>query len=315
MPPRVSRSRPVRVPGLRRPRHPLPLPLLSRAALFLVAGAALAAAGCTPVGMAVGAGATAGIAAFQERPVGQALDDAEIKLGLNDRLMRAEGLYPRVSTTVMEGRVMLTGVVEDDADRAEAERIAWTVPGVREVINEIEVAEASPLATLAGDEWIAAKLRARLLSDFEVADINYAIDVVNGSVYVLGIGQNTAEIERVAAHARDTAGVRRVAMHAVTVDDPRRVAARPAGVPAPVPFEERRAGARQGQVTAENQPRPDLLTGRPPRRAAGDDIADAGDDIAAYENTPAIETASVPPARPAGPRSLAPAGNGLPSAR
>ena len=259
-------------------------------------GASLAAAACTPIGMAVGAGATAGVAAFQERPVGEAMSDAEIKLGLNDRLLRSEGLFSRISTRVMEGRVMLTGAVSEERDRDEAGRIAWTVPGVREVINEVEIADRSTLEALPGDEWIATKLRARLLTDFEISDINYSIDVVNGSIYILGLGRNPMEIDRVAAHARDISGVRRVVMHAIPIDDSRRLAVRPAGVPDPVPFERRAAGPRQGHMLAENQPREDLITGQLPLRA----------DISAYEDRPAIETASVDQGRASGPRSLAP---------
>lgn len=255
--------------------------------LALASCAALTMGACTPVGMAVGAGATAGIAAFQERPVGEALNDTEIKLGLTDRLLKSDdGLFSRVSTKVMEGRVMMTGLVERDDDRGEAARIAWTVPGVREVINEIEVSESSSLSTLPSDEWIDTKLSARLLTDFSISDINYATDVTNGSVYVLGIGQDEAEIDRVASHARDISGVRRVVMHAITVNDPRRMAARPAGAGEPVPFERQPSGERQGHVLAENQESEDLITGQPPLRT----------DMSAYDNAVAIETASTTPA-------------------
>ena len=288
--------------------------------ILTAATAALAMAACSPIGMAVGAGATAGIAAFQERPIGEALDDTEIKLGLTDRLLKSENsLFSDVSSSVMEGRVMLTGLVEDNEDRAEAGRIAWTVPGVREVINEIEVADRSTFEALPSDGWISTKLTARLLTDFSISDINYETDVTNGSVYVLGIGRDAAEIDRVAAHARDINGVRRVVMHAITVDDPRRMAdARPAGAPAVRPFERQPSGERQGHVLAENAETPDLLTGQPPLRT----------DLSDYEDVAAIETASTQPvyysqpvreagdasyAQPAyqqsastGPRSLAP---------
>ncbi|WP_422026267.1 BON domain-containing protein [Pyruvatibacter mobilis] len=295
--------------------------LKSSSLLALAAAGSLALAACTPVGMAVGAGATAGIAAFQERPVGEALTDTEIKLGLTDRLLKSDdGLYSKVSSKVMEGRVMMTGLVQRDEERAAATRIAWTVPGVREVINEIEISETSSLETLPSDEWIDAKLSARLLTDFSISDINYATDVTNGSVYVLGIGQDEGEIDRVAAHARDISGVRRVVMHAITVNDPRRMAERPAGVPAEQPFERQPAGERQGHVLAEAQEREDILTGQPPLRT----------DMSAYDDAVAIETASTTPAyqpayepayQPApaydtgagGPRSLSPGASAIES--
>jgi|GEM_PF-190958 len=288
-------------------------------ALVGALGAAFMAAACSPIGMAVGAGATAGVAAFQERPMGEALDDAEIKLGLTDRLLKSDnGLFTDVSSKVMEGRVMLTGLVQHPEDRAEASQIAWSVPGVREVLNEIEVADRSTLEALPADQWIDTKLTARLLTDFSISDINYTTDVVNGSVYILGIGEDEAEIDRVAAHARDINGVKRVVMHAITVDDPRRMADfRPAGAPAR-PFERQPSGERQGHVLAENAETEDLLTGQPPLRT----------DMSQYDEALAIETASTDPdyysqpARtyrtapssqpqyttpdPSGPRSLAP---------
>lgn len=297
------------------------LPLLACAAV------ALAMAACSPIGMAVGAGATAGIAAFQERPIGEALDDTEIKLGLTDRLLKSENrLFGDVSSKVMEGRVMLTGLVEDSEDRAEAGRIAWTIPGVREVINEIEIAERSTFEALPADGWIDTKLTARLLTDFSISDINYETDVTNGSVYILGIGRDAAEIDRVAAHARDIDGVKRVVMHAITVDDPRRMAdARPASAPAARPLERQPAGERQGHVLTENTETPDLLTGQPPLRT----------DMSEYDDAEAIETASTQPAyyaqpaarsqyqayepayqQPAstsGPRSLSPQNRGIES--
>ena len=296
--------------------------------ILVAVAAALAMAACSPIGMAVGAGATAGIAAFQERPIGEAIDDTEIKLGLTDRLIKSENsLFSDVSTNVMEGRVMLTGLVEDNEDRAEAGKIAWTIPGVREVINEVEVADRSTFEALPADGWISTKLTARLLTDFSISDINYETDVTNGSVYVLGIGQDAGEIDRVAAHARDSNGVKRVVMHAITVDDPRRMAdARPANAPAARPLERQPAGERQGHVLAENAETPDLLTGQPPLRT--------GTDISDYADAEAIETASTqsayyaqparepsyqytPPAyeQPAssGPRSLAPQNRGIES--
>ncbi len=261
--------------------------LIPLAAMVLAFAATTA---CSPIGMAVGAGATAATAAFQERPVGQALNDTEIKLGLNDRLLKSDsGLFSRVSTTVIEGRVMLTGLVEKDADRAEAGRLAWTVPDVREVINEIEVADKSTLETLPADEWIATKLKARLLTDFDVSDINYSTDVVNGSVYILGIGRDPAEIDRVANHARDINGVRRVVMHAITKDDPVRMAARPASAPEPIPFERQPSGPRQGYALAESNQTTDVLTGQTAPRV----------DMSQYDERPAIEpatTASIDPA-------------------
>ena len=94
--------------------------------------------------------------------------------------------------------------------RVTAVRLAWQPEGVAEVINEIEIGDKSSLSDAARDEWIAAQLRARLVGDAAIASINYSIEAVNGSVYLIGIAQNQAELDRVLAYAKNITYVRRV---------------------------------------------------------------------------------------------------------
>jgi len=180
--------------------------------LFLAAlmlGPALA--GCTPVGVAVGGAAAAGVAASEERGLQGALDDTEIRLQINHLwLQESEVLFREVNLQVQEGRVLLSGNVPDPETRVAAVRLAWQADGVREVINEIEVADTSSLTDLARDTWIATKLKTRLLLDRDVLSINYSIEVVNGVVYLMGVAQGQAELDRVIGHAKDVSYVRRV---------------------------------------------------------------------------------------------------------
>ena len=74
----------------------------------------------------------------------------------------------------------------------------------------------------ANDLWIQNKLKARLLTDGEVKNINYIIDVTDSVVYLLGIAQSSTELDRVIAHARDVSGVKRVISHVRLKTDPRR---------------------------------------------------------------------------------------------
>jgi osmotically-inducible protein OsmY len=131
-------------------------------------------------------------------------------------------LFGKVSVTVVESRVLLTGAVRADADRDEAARLAWQAEGVREVINEIQVTEGGDLADIGRDVWITTRLRGQILTDREISDINYSIETVNGVVYLMGIAQNDAEIVRVTDHARTISGVRRVVSHVILKTDPRR---------------------------------------------------------------------------------------------
>jgi osmotically-inducible protein OsmY len=193
----------------------------SLAAALIVAAAGLAA--CGPTGLAVGAGATVGVAASEERGLKNAATDTAIRLEVADRLLkRSLDIYGRVSTTVVEGRVMLTGAVRSVEDRDEAGRLAWQVAGVRDVINEIQVGGRGDLADFGRDSIIAAELRARLLGDARVSHINYAIETVNGVVYLMGIAQDQAELVRVIDHARGIGGVRRVVSHVMLRNDSRR---------------------------------------------------------------------------------------------
>jgi osmotically-inducible protein OsmY len=179
---------------------------------------------CTPLGAAVGAGASVGAAAAEERGLAGAADDMKIQLDIHHFWFQHDlEMYRKVTMTVSEGRVLLTGSVEKPEHRVDAVRLTWQAPGVKEVINEIQVVDQSGIADYATDVRIAAQMRSKLLFDKAIKNINYTIDCVNSTIYVMGIAQNQAEIDRVNAHAREIAHVKRVVNHAVLKDDPRRI--------------------------------------------------------------------------------------------
>ena len=167
--------------------------------------------GCSPVGMAIGAGATAGIAAAQERGIDGAVSDAQIRIEINHLwFQESEELYREIKLQVQDGRVLLSGIVDDPQIRVNAVRLAWQAPGVREVINEIRLTGDYETTDLAQDGWIAAQLKSRLVLDQDVRSINYSIEVVDQTVFLLGIARDRRELQRVIDHARDLAYVRRV---------------------------------------------------------------------------------------------------------
>lgn len=187
--------------------------------------ALVSATSCSPIGMAVGAGATAGTTAAQERPVSKAVSDAVIRSEVNYAWANHDlALYRKVDLSVIEGRVVLTGSVINPQTRIDAARLVWQVDGVKDVINEIQVENWSGVMDRGRDEWIVAKLKSRLLFDSGVMSINYSIDCVNGTVYLMGIAQSQAELDRVQNHARDTAYVRNVISYVRLKDDPARKA-------------------------------------------------------------------------------------------
>ncbi|MHA1154262.1 MAG: BON domain-containing protein [Alphaproteobacteria bacterium] len=187
--------------------------------LLLAAGANLALGACAPV--VVGTGVAVGVAASQERGLEGTASDTKIRLEI-DRLWLAEStsLFSEIGLQVQEGRVLLTGQVPEPEARVTAVRLAWQAEDVIEVINEIVLGDQSSLSNAARDEWIAAQLRARLLGDAAIASINYSIETVNGSVYLIGIAQDQAELDRVIAYARNITYVRRVVNYMRLKTDP-----------------------------------------------------------------------------------------------
>lgn len=179
--------------------------------LCLVAMLCLALPGC--VSLVIGAGATAGTAAMQERELGGAIDDTVIHSKIAAAFLENDVSLRRLSIEVHQGEVLLTGTVPNITHRVNAVRRAWQVEGVKTVINEIEIADSSDVIDLARDTWITAQLRLRLTFDSKVLAINYAIETVNGAVYLMGVAQSAAELAQVRSHARELRYVRRIVSH------------------------------------------------------------------------------------------------------
>jgi len=167
-------------------------------------------------------GFVAGLSAVrQERTVGNAVDDVRIKTALETRLaQQSAGLFLRVSTAVVEGRVLLAGRVDSPEARLDATRVAWSIEGVRKVDNDVEVTQQSGWLDGPSDLIMRSTLAATLLGDKSIKDVNYTTDVVHGVVYLVGVAQDKAEVDRVVAHAQKLKGVKRVENYVVLKDDP-----------------------------------------------------------------------------------------------
>jgi len=165
--------------------------------------------GC--VGAAIGAGATVGTAAMEERGIAGVTDDAALRIRLNGLFSgKDERLWRKVGLQVYMGRVLLTGAVETEDMRAEAVRLAWSAEGVKEVINEMQIAQSGGATGFARDTWITTLLKSALLFDKDVSSINYSVESVGGTVYLIGLAQDRAELNRVMNHARGMSYVKKV---------------------------------------------------------------------------------------------------------
>ena len=138
-------------------------------------------------------------------------DDAWIKGQINYLWAEHDlAMFRKLNTSVVEGKVLVTGGVRYPETRIQAVRIAWQVEGVREVIDEIQIEDTSGVVDGLRDFWITASLRKKLLFDAHVRSINYNIDTVNGIVYLTGIAYDEAELARVRGHARTVSRVRNI---------------------------------------------------------------------------------------------------------
>jgi osmotically-inducible protein OsmY len=97
--------------------------------------------------------------------------------------------------------------------RIEAVRVAWQVESVKEVINEVRVGEGRDFGDSSQDLWIAKKLESLLIIDAAIKSQNYSIEAVYGTIYLIGIAQDRAELQRVIDHARDVPYVKQVVSH------------------------------------------------------------------------------------------------------
>lgn len=179
--------------------------------ILTLAVASLGLSGCTVVGAATGAGASLGVAASQEGGLSRAATDFRIQAEINDLWFRSNvDSFLKLDMTVNQGRVLVTGVVQDPEERVEAIRLAWQPEGVKQVINEIQVAQSDGIIGYAKDAWISTRLRTALTLDKNIQSINYSIDTVKGVIYLIGSARNQDELNRVIEKARTIPDVKRV---------------------------------------------------------------------------------------------------------
>jgi osmotically-inducible protein OsmY len=155
----------------------------------------------------VAAAGGAGYEAGQERGVNGTFDDMTVQSQVSSALNTQ---YGAVSTTVYQGRVLLTGSSPSADAKAQAQQVASRVQGVSGVYNEIEVAPPEDGVGMAKDSWITARVRSDLMFDPDVRSGNYSIETDRQSVYLMGSARSQAELDRATQLARYVPGVQRV---------------------------------------------------------------------------------------------------------
>jgi osmotically-inducible protein OsmY len=146
-----------------------------------------------------------------DRSIGEYVDDVLIKAILkNSYFDQSEKIFFNVDVEVSQGRVLLTGTVDNINLRIEATRIAWGVKGVQTVINEIQISESDNILNFADDLVISTKVYAKLMLDEEVNSLNYNIETVNKVVYIIGISSSSDEKKKAIDLTKEVFGVEEV---------------------------------------------------------------------------------------------------------
>lgn len=176
-------------------------------ALSLIAIAALPLTGCAPAVIGgVGAGA---MIADDRRSPSMVLMDKEIMLTAETRIAEAKLRDAHVNATSFNRRVLLTGEVESDAQRAQVVGIVKDNSNVRDVIDELAIVPPSSFGSRSSDSFLTAKAIARLVDDKRINANHVKVVSERGNIYLMGLVKH-AEADAAAEIAASTAGAKGV---------------------------------------------------------------------------------------------------------
>ena len=113
------------------------------------------------------------------------------------------------NVTSMNGVVLLTGEAPKAEQRTQAVDLVQKVPQVRQVVNEVQLADKSSMSSRSNDSWITSKVKSFMLASPDIQGQRVKVVTENGVVYLMGLATRD-EAERVAAEAASTSGVQRV---------------------------------------------------------------------------------------------------------
>ncbi len=158
-----------------------------------------------------GSAAVVGGALVREKGLSGSLSDSQISAKIEMELYKRDpDLHRRVSVTVQNGEVLLTGAVPNSTDHLDAVRLTWEVQGVIRVIDNIAVSDGGTVGLYANDTWITTQVKTKMLFDKDIQSANYSVKTVSGKVHLMGIAQDEAELKIVTDIARHTQGVSKV---------------------------------------------------------------------------------------------------------
>ena len=158
--------------------------------------------------------------AIDPRSLGTQIDDSIMEKNLITRLTMEEKKYfLSVKTKVLDGRIFITGKVDNPEEKLKITKIAWETSGVRSVRNDIKIKEKFNFKQSAKDTLITSQLRAALIVNKNIKSSNYQIDTYKKNIYIYGIARNRDELEIVVDEANSILDVNKVIASILLVED------------------------------------------------------------------------------------------------
>ena len=158
--------------------------------------------------------------AFDPRSVGTQIDDSIMQKNLSARIVLMDKTYLlSVKSKVLDGRIFLTGKVENPEEKLKLTKLAWETSGVRSVRNDIKIKEQFSFQQSAKDILITSQLRTALIFNKEIKATNYQIDTYKKKIYIYGIAINSEEKNEVVKEAKEILDVESVISSIILVDD------------------------------------------------------------------------------------------------
>ena len=148
---------------------------------------------------------------FDPRTIGMQIDDTIMQKNLSTRLtLMNKKYFLAVQTEVLDGRIFLSGKVDEPEEKIKITKMAWETKGVRSVKNAITIKGQSSFKATAKDILITSQLRSALIFNKKTKSRNYTLETINKNIYIFGIAMDKAELEEVINEANKIYDVKKV---------------------------------------------------------------------------------------------------------
>ena len=158
--------------------------------------------------------------ALDPRTVGTQMDDSIMQKNLATRILVKDKKYLlSVKSKVLDGRIFLTGKVDNPEEKLLLTKLAWETKGARSVRNDIKIKEEFNFKSSAKDILITSQLRTALILNKNIKATNYQIDTYKKKIYIYGIALTPEEKDLVISEAKEILDVKDVVASILLVED------------------------------------------------------------------------------------------------